>query len=455
MATYCLANFVNDPSPNDRLMFIYNCSGTLVVSIDPYASTFFKKGVYVYVVTDGKMNYDNVFDFDSETTADLAVARLNDVKKIFIDRTNQTLNGCVSLVPITLFNSHTANTQLHLIQNERDALTAANNPSSTNAILTQNDISAFISGNTQIVVDFHNHTATTNAHWVTFNNLLSTAHTHVTEDVFFNKTEPTAIVVGGIVAGTNLSGKSVYEILDLMMYPELFPSLTNPSNSFSMSITGYREVGEIISSISFSSSFNRGSISPTYGTSGYRSGLPNQYNYTGTDLTNVVSTSLTDSQIISNYTILLNSQSWTGGVSYDGGEQPLSSKGNNYGSALSAGSTSNITRTIIGVYPYFATSVSITTQTKQSLTSHGSSVDTSLVAESGSNKQYVEFPLLWGTITILQQYNTLSGLWDTIDLTSFTITDVTNTINGNVIDYKKYTHNGGLIGARKLRWRVS
>jgi len=103
MATYCIGNFINDPSPNDRLMFIYNCSGVLVVSIDPYASTFMKKSKFVYIITDGKMNYDNVLDFSSESEADQAVARLNDVKKIFIDRTNNTLNGCVDPVQVVLY----------------------------------------------------------------------------------------------------------------------------------------------------------------------------------------------------------------------------------------------------------------------------------------------------------------------------------------------------------------
>lgn len=92
MATFCLNNFVNDPSPNDRLMYIYNCSGKLVMSIDPYASTFTKRSKYVYILTDGQMNYDNVLDFDNEGDSELAVARLNDIKKVFIDRTNSNLD---------------------------------------------------------------------------------------------------------------------------------------------------------------------------------------------------------------------------------------------------------------------------------------------------------------------------------------------------------------------------
>jgi hypothetical protein len=91
MATYCLSNFVKDPSISDSLMYIYNCSNVLMSMIDPYTTVFYYKGKYVNIVTDGKMNYNNVLDFSSESEAISAVARLNDVKKIFIDRINQAI----------------------------------------------------------------------------------------------------------------------------------------------------------------------------------------------------------------------------------------------------------------------------------------------------------------------------------------------------------------------------
>ncbi|MCK9416567.1 hypothetical protein M0Q97_07920 [Candidatus Dojkabacteria bacterium] len=91
MATYCLSNFVKNPSISDNLMYIYNCSNVLTSMIDPYTTVFYYKGKYVNIVTDGKMNYNNVLDFSSESEAISAVARLNDVKKIFIDRINQAI----------------------------------------------------------------------------------------------------------------------------------------------------------------------------------------------------------------------------------------------------------------------------------------------------------------------------------------------------------------------------
>jgi hypothetical protein len=148
------------------------------------------------------------------------------------------------------------------------------------------------------------------------------------------------------------------------------------------------------------------------------------------------------------------SQSWTNVVSYSIGEQPLSSSGNNYNSPLPAGNTSLKTITITGVYPIFATTVDITTMTKQTLVANGSVVSTSLVMDSGGDKQKVEFPNTWGAITLVEQWNPLLTQWDVVPLSTFTITAVTETIQGNVINYNRYTYNDVTIGARILRWTV-
>jgi hypothetical protein len=270
----------------------------------------------------------------------------------------------------------------------------------------------------------------------------------------YTNATPTPITVGGIDAGATFLDTSFTDFVDLLMYPELFPTLTAPANTFAISPSGLREIGEVIASIAVSATFSRGAISPAYGTSGYRSGLPNTYVYTGTGLSNQASTALTDSQTVSSYTVLTGAQSWTGAVTYDGGEQPLSSKGNNYSTPLSAGTTGATTRTITGVYPYFATTVAITTLTKATLAAHGTTVTTALVLESGSDKQTVQFPQAWGAIGHLEQYNTLSGLYDVIDLATFTLAAITKTINGATVNYNQYTHNGALTGARTLRWSI-
>jgi len=244
-------------------------------------------------------------------------------------------------------------------------------------------------------------------------------------------------------------------MMDLMLYPELDPTLTNPSNGFSISPSGLREIGETIATITLSATFNKGSISPAYGTTGFRSGDPNNYVYTGTGATDNASTALTDTETVSSYTVLQGSNSWTGAVDYDAGPQPLTSKGNNFNSPLPAGTTSAITRTITGVYPVFATTSAIGTLTKQSLQVMTTYIQVSMVAETGNgDKQTIDIPDAWSTITGLQQFNTLSGTWDAIALSSFTTSATTQTIQGNSVNYTKYTYNDNTIGARQLRFTV-
>lgn len=272
------------------------------------------------------------------------------------------------------------------------------------------------------------------------------------EETYTNET-PTPIAVGGIAIGETFSEQTNEDMWNRLLYPELFPTFTNPSNTFTMSITGYREIGEIIPTITFSSGFNRGTINPSYNTSGFRSGLPNTYNYTGTDLpSNVYSVLLTDSQSISNYTVIIGTQTWTSSISYDEGEQPLSSIGNDYDSPYPLGTTSSISRTINGVYPYFSTTLNINTMTKQTLVAHGSTITTDFVSENEANKQSLEIPDIWGVLSKIEQWNPLSSSWDNILLSSFTESSIQNIIQGNNIDYNKFTHNGSLIGSRRMRF---
>jgi len=91
---YDLNSFVRPPSTGDRLIIIYDSSGKVTMQLDPYSSTFYNKSVYVYILSDGKQSYDSCLQFASGNDAGLAVAKLNDVKKIFIDETNSALSGC-------------------------------------------------------------------------------------------------------------------------------------------------------------------------------------------------------------------------------------------------------------------------------------------------------------------------------------------------------------------------
>ena len=257
-----------------------------------------------------------------------------------------------------------------------------------------------------------------------------------------------------IPAGTTFLNQTFTEMMDAMLYPTLDPTLTNPSSTFALTQAGLQEIG-LVTPLNFNATFNRGSITPAYGTNGFRSGPANAYNYTGTGLpATYPSTSLTDAQNVGSYTVLIGNQNWTCAVSYDAGQQPLDSSGNNFGSPLPAGTTSPDTVTITGGYTPFATTVALGTLTKQPLQVMTTYIQVSLVTESGGGgqKQIVDIPDAWATITGLQQFNTLSGTWDNINIATFTTSVTTHPIQGNTVNYTRYTHNGPTIGARQLRF---
>jgi hypothetical protein len=270
--------------------------------------------------------------------------------------------------------------------------------------------------------------------------------------------------VGGIPAGTtvyDLQGDSVTSILSELLFPTQVPTLTGPSNSFTITPTtgsaSLQEIGALIN-ISSSASLNRGSISPQYSAaSPFRSGLPNNYDYSGFGLADVSSAVSPNLQTITGYTVVIGNQpNWSSRIYYDAGVQPYDNKGNPFNSPLPAGITGFINRTFEGIYPLFATTSSITTLTKQSLVSmlSGNNIVIAMVAETGGNKQKVEIPTAWTgaptsrPLTGIQTFNTVSSNYEyqggtaPLSLTFWTTSAVNEIVQGNNIAYTRYTYNG-------------
>jgi hypothetical protein len=240
-------------------------------------------------------------------------------------------------------------------------------------------------------------------------------------------------------------------MMNQMLYPELFPALSNPSSGFTLTQSGLKEIG-LTTSLNFSSTFNRGTISPAYGTNGFRSGLPNSYNYTSpgnilpASITTTATTGVSNAST-SDYTVVLGTQSFTVLVNYDTGEQPLDSIGDDYSSPLLAGYNppGSSTASIYGVYPTFATSVALPILKKQSLQSMSITIQVSLVTESlfSSDRQMVDIPNAWSNISSCKQYDSNSGIWQPLSLSTWTTSNVTQTIQGNTVNYTRYTNNDG------------
>lgn len=178
-----------------------------------------------------------------------------------------------------------------------------------------------------------------------------------TSGLTYSLQSPAAIDVGGIIIGTILTGKTSNQILEELLVPTLFPSLTAPSvilqiNSSNASLT--REVGET-ETFTYDATFNRGSITPAYSTSGFRSGLPTGYTFTGISADTVITSSLTAQVSVVDYEIQAGANNQQVSVDHEAGEQPLDSKGGNFSTPLAAGTVSdnNNTPNINGIYPIF------------------------------------------------------------------------------------------------------
>lgn len=272
--------------------------------------------------------------------------------------------------------------------------------------------------------------------------------------------------VGGIPAGTyvsDLEGDTFSSLWDNLLFPTAFPALISPNNSFSDNVSNLQEIGAIIN-ITFTANFSRGAINPQYPPTSepFRSGLPNSYNYTGVGLVDVFTNALSNSQTVTNYTVISGIQTWTNIVNYDAGVQPYDSKGNPYSSPLPAGSTSSKSTTFEGVYPLFGTTVTIVTLTQQSLVSmiNANNIQISLVSESGGNKQKIDIPNTWlvsRPLVGIQQFNTASNSWEypggsaAASLAIWSTSSTSHIIQGNGVGYTQYTHNGSDRGDTLVR----
>ena len=286
---------------------------------------------------------------------------------------------------------------------------------------------------------------------------------HVFYDTSLDSSLAMPYDVGGIIAGTtagDLYGDNLTMILDALLFPAANPTLTSPSASLSINPTTTLYEVAATPTITFTTTFSQGSISPQYtSASPYRSGLPNNYDYTWTGATgpaDASSSSLTNAQPIG-VTAAVGNQSWFTTVSYDAGVQPYDNKGDPYNSPLDPSISLTNTITIEGVYPLFGTTSSISDpNTQQTLVSMltGNNIEFDLCTQpTSSPAQSFDIPDAWtGAPTNrpligLEQYSITSTNWETILLSQW----ITSPVTHGAINYTRYTWNGDPIGTRLIR----
>ena len=256
-----------------------------------------------------------------------------------------------------------------------------------------------------------------------------------------------AIAVGGITAGTTYEeGTSLETIFRDMLEPTLYPTFTAPSATLSGSGSKLLEAGSTLNA-TLTATFNRGSINPAYGTSGYRSGAATGYILNG----GTEQSGNTWSEVVT-----ASNRSFSASVKYSEGDQPKDSKGNDYGSPLPAGSVNTGTVSYEFVDAMYANTSNIGTIAKLSLVSKSTKQrDMNFPAQTVVNPEVFDIPASW-TVTAIQVKNDLSGQYEDAS-SQFTVTDVTHDNAGGVSTaYKRYTFSLGIAtGARSVRVKWS
>lgn len=256
----------------------------------------------------------------------------------------------------------------------------------------------------------------------------------------------TSVTVGGIASGTSYEAGTPLETLFRdMLNPVAYPTLTNPSASLTATGAKLLETGATLN-VTFTIAFNRGSINPAYGTSGYRSGVATSYTLDGdTQATNTFSRTITSAKT-----------SYQGSVAYEAGEQPKDSTGKDYNSPLPAGSVNSSVVNYEFVDAMWSNVANIGTIAKMALVSKSSKQrDMNFPAQTVANPEVFDIPASW-TVTAVQVKNDLSGVYEDA-MAQFTVTDVAHdNAAGDSVAYKRYTFNLGYpTGARSVRVKWS
>ena len=265
-------------------------------------------------------------------------------------------------------------------------------------------------------------------------------------DAALNGSLTASVTVGGVSAGDTFNdGDNLEIVLRNILSPTLYPTLTAPSATISATGTKLLEKGSSLAT-TFTITFNRGSINPAYGTSGYRSGAATEYTLDGTTQAgNTFAKTITESKT-----------SYQGSVAYAQGEQPKDSNGGNYSTPLPAGSVNTNTINYEFVDAIWANTSDITAVAKLSLTSKTTKQrDMHFPAQTVANPEIFDIPADW-TVTAVQVKNDLSGQYEDASA-QFTVTNVNHDNAGGVSTaYKRYTFNMGMAtGARDIRVKWS
>lgn len=166
-----------------------------------------------------------------------------------------------------------------------------------------------------------------------------------TGETYITETYITNTQAGAIAPQTTIqSGTTLTEFAKMLTISTFYPTFTLPTYSLITNQSANIETGTILD-VLVTYNYNRGSINGKIDggiwqpatMQDYRGGAATQYIINGTNM------STTNNRTISSYQIIDNANTFSGGVTYLIGPQPVDSLGNNYDSPYPSGTVSRTT----------------------------------------------------------------------------------------------------------------
>lgn len=254
--------------------------------------------------------------------------------------------------------------------------------------------------------------------------------------------------VGKLTDAAMVEGRTAEELLLMMLFGVVNPTLTAPSFHAALSDDNEQLIIGRPSTLKGALTFNRGKIEPAYETSGYRAGAPVSYAI-GDE---VIETSSLSYDFEIPFTPSAKETTLQCAVKYGAGEQPMNSIGKPYDMPLGAGvlTTSLL---IKAVYPLYTASGDehAFTWFEDEDGNEGYSVE--FASELTGVRQSFATSSQTNVIGV-KAFNALTQQWEWIggDTAAFSLTyfDITTLVIDNN-NYIQYTYNSTPTGARELR----
>lgn len=256
---------------------------------------------------------------------------------------------------------------------------------------------------------------------------------------------------GDFAVGTKVSaleGKTYDELFDGILFPTVNPTFTAPSAS--IALTNYvatQEVGAAAPTAdNFTTGYNAGAINLNGSKQANRGGAQdtaNSFIYYGSSADNKTLPT----------TVAEGSTSYKYRAAFAEGPQPKNNKGVDYSSPLAASYVDSTAVTVNGTWPWYASTATAGSLTKQSLVAWNATAGAMSTGEFTVQPHTAAAPQMFKTprkAASLQMYNTVAKAFETVALSEWTETSGEETLNDVKRTYYTYAYKGDARGSVKL-----